>query len=77
MKYKIHFRRCHICGQVSKAQGRLVDKCEYCLKPMIPFFYFDENTVSIYVDNLERPPMIDGEMRPLRGLTVIWEADRI
>ena len=69
---KRFYRKCHVCGRISQQQNEPVAECGHCAKPMAPFFYFNDQYVSIYSDDGERPSLAPGEYRPLRGLSVCW-----
>ncbi len=69
-------RRCHVCDSVSEIlvsekEKVPLEKCRYCGKSWAPFFYFEEGSMAVFQDNLERP--VDPHPWPLRGLSVIWD----
>jgi hypothetical protein len=70
---KLHVRVCHVCNHTNEAEEQ-VDRCQHCGKVYPPFFYFSDEHAPVFSDNELRPPMIEGEMAPLRGLTVVWKA---
>ena len=39
---QLHFRRCHVCGEVNCVAGDDVKSCLYCNKVMAPFFFFKQ-----------------------------------
>lgn len=67
-----HFRRCHVCGDVTVCDKR-VEECSHCGKPIAPFYYFDDRTSPVLSDNMERPPYSVKQMNPLLGLTAYWD----
>jgi hypothetical protein len=77
METKIHFRRCHVCGTLNEAPGKLVADCSSCGKHLAPFHYFDE---SIFMGlplrkeekRLETSPLPYKSYPPLWGLTAYW-----
>lgn len=81
MAIKIHFRRCHSCGEVMEACGTLVDKCSHCGKSLQPFYYFDEKLIM----GLKTPEDAAKEYKssalplqsypPLWGLTAYWDVE--
>lgn len=68
------FRICHVCG-TNNSDTHPVERCLNCGKCMAPFFYFNDQYVSIYADNELRPPLMSGEYGPLRGLTAYWSEE--
>jgi hypothetical protein len=68
----IHFRRCHVCGEVNSRLGEHIERCRHCNKPIAPFYFFDEHQVEVYSENRERPSHENGERSPILGLTAIW-----
>ena len=78
MSQKVHYRRCHVCGELNEAAGELVRHCHHCGKTLAPFFYFDESKVM----GLAVEPRKEQESKlplrdypPLWGLTAYWEKD--
>jgi hypothetical protein len=50
----------------------MIERCGFCGKALARYFYFDEKYVSAESDSDERPPLLPGELRPLRGLSAWW-----
>ena len=74
MEKPMYFRRCHVCGALNHtAVHHHVERCEHCTKPMSQFHYFDDRLSPILSDRGIRPAPLDGEIQPLKGLTVYWE----
>lgn len=67
-----HFRRCHICGEVTEKIGATVNRCGHCGKTMAPFYFFEEERVQPLSEHEFRPPRQDGGRFPVRGLTAFW-----
>ena len=70
----IHFRRCHVCGAVTEQHER-IERCGPCGKPIVPFLYFDERTVSIPSAEGMRTAIRNGDWIPLLGLSVCWGSE--
>lgn len=66
-----HIRRCHICGHTTEEKAR-VERCECCGKHMPKYYYFNEEYVPVYADNLERPKLLPKEYLPIRGVSGFW-----
>jgi hypothetical protein len=81
MRSKTHFRRCHLCGTVNVAEGRLVESCQTCGKHLAPFYFFDESkAIGLTNPNLSSSDeqafftsLPCKEYPPIWGLTVYWE----
>jgi hypothetical protein len=76
MSQKIHYRRCHVCGELNEAPGQLVHRCDHCGKTLAPFFYFDESKVMGLVTETRKEAESRLPLReypPLWGLTAYWE----
>ena len=73
MKGRYHFRRCHLCNEITNVIESEVKYCQHCGKPMAPFFYFTESQTMALSDVQTRPDPTQGEYQPLRGLTAFWE----
>ncbi len=73
-KGSVHYRRCHVCGNVTWGDGHnKVTQCYHCEKPLAPFYYFDDGISPVFGDETLRPPLINNEFRPLLGFTAYWE----
>lgn len=82
MASKVHVRRCHVCGEVNEAHGKLVTDCAFCGKQLPAFFYFDEKLAM----GLKSPEEAAKEYKssalplreypPLTGITVYWDEDK-
>ncbi|MDZ4660518.1 MAG: hypothetical protein SGJ18_02745 [Pseudomonadota bacterium] len=72
MESTLHFRRCHICGQVNENRTLPVEKCKFCGKVMAPFYYFDEAKAEAITDNGMRPEYFGHQFKPLYGLSTYW-----
>jgi hypothetical protein len=68
------YRRCHICGKTCEAPSQ-VRRCDHCGKPFAPFYYFNDRLSPVQFDGGLRPPELDGEWRPIQGLTAYWQWD--
>lgn len=68
------FRRCHICGTFCEAQKQ-VRKCTSCGKPFAPFYYFKDEFSPVQYDGGLRSPDLEGQWRPIQGLTAYWQMD--
>lgn len=68
----VSIRRCHVCNQCSESENTIY-KCIHCGKHFAPFFYFDDKKKPVQGDYTLRPLSLDGEWRPIEGLTVYWE----
>lgn len=81
MAIKVHFRRCHHCGEVTEACGALVDKCHQCGKSLAPFYYFDEKlvmglkTLQEAAREYKSSALPHREYPPVWGLTAYWDID--
>jgi len=73
MPKPIHFRRCHVCGRTTHRQGVLVKRCDHCHKSLAPFYYFDDRFTATQAEGTLRPKLVEGELRPIQGLTVFWD----
>lgn len=73
-KTRLAFRRCHVCGTLCEGPTQ-VRRCESCGKPFAPFYYFNDQFAAIYYDCGLRPPDLEGQWRPIRGLTAYWQMD--
>ena len=67
----IHYRRCHICGCVTERDAE-IEKCSSCGKPVAPFVYYDDKSTPVPTDIDKRTLFLDGEFRPIIGLTAYW-----
>ena len=74
MPSKHAFRRCHICGSVCVAPKN-VRRCEDCGKPFAPFYYFNDEYTPVMAEGELRPEPLNGEWRPIHGLTAYWQID--
>lgn len=80
MSHKIHYRACHVCGQVNESTDTLVCQCTSCGKHLAPFYYFDESramglapmTRTAYEERM-RSTLPHREYPPVYGLTAYWE----
>lgn len=77
---KVHYRVCHMCGEVNHQEHGLVGNCSSCGKHLAPFYYFDESRAMGLTDpNAEKPyrssALPHQEYPPIWGLTVYWELD--
>jgi hypothetical protein len=68
------YRRCHVCGTFCEAQT-LVRRCSRCDKPFAPFYYFDDKFSPVLNASGLRAPDLDGQWRPIQGLTAYWAMD--
>ncbi len=68
----IHYRRCHICNQVTESDKGRVHACAQCGKVMAPFFFFEECETPILSEFELRPFVSPGQHPPVRGLTAFW-----
>jgi hypothetical protein len=68
------FRRCHVCGSVGHAPKHIT-KCVSCGKPFAPFYYFNDEHTPVASESELRPPDMEGEWRPIHGLTAYWKID--
>lgn len=68
------YRRCHICGALCEGAMQ-VKSCTACGKPFAPFYYFNDKFTPVQGEGSLRPPHIEGQWRPLQGLTAYWQAD--
>lgn len=76
MSQKVHFRRCHVCGELNEAADDLVRHCHQCGKTLAPFFYFDESKVmglAVQSQKAQETKLPLREYPPLWGLTAYWE----
>lgn len=76
---KVHFRRCHVCGQVNEGSGSLVTTCSDCGKHLNPFYYFNECKILDYPSDKHEQAYFSNalplkEYPPIIGLTVYWES---
>lgn len=69
----VYIRRCHVCDHVMEAEERSILECAKCGKHFAPFFYFDDRLSPILGDNTLKAPLLEGEYRPIEGLTVYWQ----
>lgn len=76
---KIHFRRCHFCGETTEVQNGLVDHCCGCGKVLAPFYYFDESremglkSEAQYQSEYKSSALPFREYPPIWGLTAYWD----
>lgn len=68
----VSIRRCHVCGKCNEAE-QSVKRCTFCDKPFAPFFYFDDRAKPVQADYQLRPLDLNGQWRPIQGLTAYWE----
>lgn len=68
------YRRCHICGSTCESK-RQVRRCTACGKPFAPFYYFDDQFTPVLYEGGLRPPDLEGQVRPILGLTAYWRMD--
>ena len=73
MPDSLYFRRCHFCGKISHRLGEQVLRCDHCQKSLSRFYFYDDRLTTIYGDITLRPPVVNGEVRPIQGLTVYWD----
>ena len=81
MGFKVHVRRCHICGECNEVEGSLVKECSLCGKQLPSFFYFDESVAM----GLKSPEDAAKEYKssalplreypPLTGISVYWDKE--
>jgi hypothetical protein len=69
------FRRCHVCGSVGNSPKKCVAKCSRCGKPFAPFYYFNDEFTPIVSEGELRPPDLEGQWRPIHGLTAYWQIE--
>lgn len=74
MPVKHSFRRCHICGSVGHSPKN-IRKCGDCGKPFAPFYYFNDEFTPVLTEGELRPPLLEGQWRPIHGLTAYWQVD--
>ncbi|MFN3697003.1 MAG: hypothetical protein ACK4VO_06125 [Pseudobdellovibrio sp.] len=84
----IHFRRCHICGELNEKSYHLVERCGHCQKAFAPFVFFDERkALGVSNDISDEGPdhpakkassykitrlASESNYPPIWGLTVYW-----
>lgn len=68
------FRRCHVCGSTCEALAP-IRQCDSCGKPFAPFYYFNDQFSPIVNEGNLRPMELNGEWRPIQGLTAYWSLD--
>ena len=69
------YRRCHLCLTFCEHDGE-VKRCDGCGKPFAPFYYYDDHQAPVLSAQGLRPaPRVEGEWRPIQGLTAYWSAD--
>jgi len=68
----MHYRRCHICNEVTEVESGTVKSCGSCGKVMAPFFFFEESETPIASEFELRPTYTLGKHPPVRGLTAYW-----
>jgi hypothetical protein len=71
---KLAFRRCHLCGFVCE-EPAAVKRCGECGKPFAPFYYFNDEFTPVLTEGELRPPNLDGQWRPIHGLTAYWQTE--
>ncbi len=82
MNQRVHYRLCHVCGELNEATSSLVVECRSCGKHLAPFYYFDESRAmglassarSIYEEKM-RSILPHREYPPVYGLTAYWETE--
>lgn len=74
---KLHVRRCHVCGAVTERKIVNVERCERCGKSLVPFLFYKEEQAPTFAAELERPPLMKGELRPVIGLSALWGLSRV
>ena len=73
MEKPVHFRRCHMCGEINHVEGAKVEKCSHCHRSLAPFYYYDDRYSSIPSIDEPRPDYEGQEYYPILGLTAYWE----
>ena len=73
MSGKVHIRRCHLCHELSESHNKPVQHCHHCGKALAPFFYFNEEQITVLSEDGLRPPLIEGEYAPVYGLVACWD----
>jgi hypothetical protein len=68
------FRRCHMCGHICEALKPL-RRCTSCDKAFAPFYYFNDQYTPVQAEGGLRAPDMEGQWRPLQGLTAYWQSD--
>ena len=68
------YRRCHVCGNTCEGEGQ-IRRCTKCNKAFAPFFYFNDRHAPVHNASGLRPPGVEGEWRPIHGLTAYWQPD--
>ena len=68
----MHYRRCHVCNEVSEVETGTVKHCGSCGKAMAPFFFFEEIETPVVSEFELRPAYQLGTHPPVRGLTAYW-----
>jgi hypothetical protein len=71
---KLAYRRCHLCGSVCE-EPKNVRRCSDCGKPFAPFYYFNDEFTPVLTEGELRPPLLDGQWRPIHGLTAYWQSE--
>ena len=73
-RQSIHLRRCHVCNHTTQRLGQTVERCELCLKALPESYFYEEEEIPVFSDNLMRPPEPNGHItyRPVRGLSARW-----
>ena len=69
------YRRCHLCGHICESPQQTVRRCQKCHKAFAPFYYFNDQFTPIQAEGGLRPPDLEGQWRPLQGLTAYWQSD--
>jgi hypothetical protein len=68
------FRRCHICDSLCEANDQ-IRRCSNCGKNFAPFYYFNDQFTPVIHEGSLRAPNLEGQWRPIHGLTAYWQAD--
>ena len=74
MSIKHVYRRCHVCDYVCDAPQN-IRRCLGCKKPFAPFYYFNDEFTPVLTEGELRPPELEGQWRPIHGLTAYWQID--
>jgi hypothetical protein len=56
-------------------EATAVKSCRSCGKPFAPFYYYQDEFSPIALEGGLRPPHIEGQYRPIQGLTAYWQLD--
>jgi hypothetical protein len=81
MSKKVHLRRCHVCGEVSCDDDKLVEHCSACKKHLAPFYYFNEMlamgliTAEVAALDYKSSAMPRKDYPAVLGISVYWDEE--